>query len=220
MRPSFYQHIVLSLFFHDCAEIRQGPSPFALAACTAAGNRGTGSLALRPSAHRCAISRHSRSSASPRRFDAAAADQGSAGPLDPPQDCLAGPFFYQHPRRPTVDGAAPLVHLHDFYVCGIRAGPPLTGRRTTCISISERTGHYSRSRPLCGEPRTLPRRPRCRNWLAGVPAPPSPRETPHPTAPRTLQILFIGLAGLPAPRTPRDTSIPAPPRTLLFSLSA
>ena len=32
LRPSFYQHIELSLFFHDCVEVRQGPSPFALAA--------------------------------------------------------------------------------------------------------------------------------------------------------------------------------------------
>ena len=123
------------LFFHDCVEVRQGPSPFAMAACTAAGNRGTGSLALRPSAHRCAISRHSRSSASPRRFDAAAADQGSAGPLDPPCRCVGGDFR-RVLRRPTVDGAPPNLHLHDLYAGGCRAGPPLTGRRTTCISMA------------------------------------------------------------------------------------
>ena len=53
------------------------------------------------------------------------------------------------PRRPTVDGAPPLVHLHNLYAGGYRAGPPLTGRppdvhlhslyaggqRTACISI-------------------------------------------------------------------------------------
>ena len=82
-------------------------------------------LTLRPSAHRCAISRHSRSSASPRRFDAAAADQGSTGPLDPPSRCVGGDFRWVL-RRPTVDGAPPLVHLHNLY-----AG----GQRTTYISI-------------------------------------------------------------------------------------
>ena len=121
-RLSFLQHIAFSLFFRDRMEVRQGPGPFALAACTAAGNRGTGSLALRPSAHRCAISRHSRSSASPRRFDAAAADQGSAGPLDPPQDCLAC-YFRRVPRRPTLDGPAYEVGLHDLYAGGSAGNP-------------------------------------------------------------------------------------------------
>ena len=69
-----------------------------------------------------------------------------------------------------------MVHLHDFYVCGIRAGPPLTGRRTTCISM---TFTFT-------APRTL-------------------RATPYPAVPRTLPKSASGLygggysAGHPAP---------------------
>ena len=64
------------------------------------------------------------------------------------------------PRRPTVDGAPPLVHLHNLNAGGCRAGPPLTGRRTTCISITLTPRH---------------------------PAPPlTLRATSHPAAPLTL----------------------------------
>ena len=38
----------VGLFFRDRVGIRQSPGPFALAACTAAGNRGTGSLVAPP----------------------------------------------------------------------------------------------------------------------------------------------------------------------------
>ena len=84
------------------------------------------------------------------------------------------------PRRPTVDGAPPLVHLHNLYAGRCRAGPPLTGRRTTCISIAftfatpratsppRPTAHAAKigltslpGRLLCGSPRTLPCRARC-----------------------------------------------------------
>ena len=153
-------------------------------------------LTLRPSAHRCAISRHSRSSASPRRFDTAAADQGSAGPLDPPHGIVARRFFNS--------------------IC---AGPPLTGRRTRCISIAF-TFAAPRATSPPAPPPTLPKSasgPAGGGYFAGVPAPhraaclagnPAPCHAPHAAK--------IGLTGLPAPRPPRVTPHPAPSPTFLF----
>ena len=60
------------------------------------------------------------------------------GPQDPwtPRKITLRGDFRRVPRRPTVDGAPPDLHLHDFYAGGCRAGPPLTGRRTACISMA------------------------------------------------------------------------------------
>ena len=66
---------------------------------------------LRPSAHRFAISRHSRSSASPAVSNAAPADQGSKGPLDPPWPVGLRSVGEVLPPRPTADGPGPEVPL-------------------------------------------------------------------------------------------------------------
>ena len=83
------------------------------------------------------------------RFDAVDADQGSAGPLDPPHGIVAGPSLCAlsappHRRRGGAQRASPcplqrrtvvLLHLHNLHAGGCRPGPPMTGRRPRYISI-------------------------------------------------------------------------------------
>ena len=103
-----------------------------------------------------------------RRFDAAAADQGSTGPLDPPCRCV-GEDFRPLPRQPTLDGPALEVLLH-------------------CLHAG---GHTPRCHPPCGTPRTFSRRSRCQNWLAGFPEPRTQRGTPNPPPPLTLNFSLL-----------------------------
>ena len=70
--------------------------------------------------------------------------RGPQDPWTPRKIALRGHLFAPYPRRPTVDGAPPKVHLHNFYDGVGRPGPPLTGRRTRWVSISVRTGRMVR----------------------------------------------------------------------------
>ena len=105
----------------------------------------------------------------------------------------------QDPWTPRVDALAAI-----FGPC--RAGPPLTGRRPTCISMAFTL--------VTGKPRTPPRCPRCQNWLAGFPEPRTLRGTPTPCPAAHVAFFFIGLAGLPVSLTPRETPHPAALPTL------
>ena len=113
-----------------------------------------------------------------RRFDAAAADQGSTGPLDPPHDFVAWPSLCAQ--------SAPAHRRR----AGARSSSPLP----------------SRWRPYSKVPPTLwetphPAAPLTLIFLfiglSGLPAPVALRETPHPAAPPTLPKLASGLSGSP-----------------------
>ena len=111
--------------------------------------------------------------------------RGPRDPWTPRTVSLRGHLCEPLPRRPTLDGPAHKVHLHD----------PLRLRHST----------------HCGKPRAPSRRPRRQNWLAGFPAPRTPPGTLTPRLAAHVAFLFIGLAGLPAPLTPRSPPHPAPP---------
>ena len=137
-------------------------------------------------------------------------------------------------RRPPTRGPRDpwtprTVSLRVFFIRSCRAGPPLTGRRTTCISITLTftAPRTLRATPRPTLPRTLPKSASGRSgtahpagnlapalaanaanslyWLADLPAAVSPRETPRPAVPRTLPKSASGLygggysAGHPAP---------------------
>ena len=121
------------------------------------------------------------------------------------------PNIYARPRRPTVDGAPPLVHLHDFYAGECRAGPPLTGRRTAYISIAFT---FAAPRTMRATPHPSPAAHAAKIGLTGVPASLTRPDTPHPPAPQTLLFSLLALAGFPALPTLRATPHPAPPPTL------
>src|SRR5699024_1856557 len=85
---------------------------------------------------------------------------------------------------------------------------------------------YPLSWRLRGQPRTPPLRPRCQNWLEGLPGAVTLRGSLHPCpaalfagnpAPcRAAHAAKIGLAGFPAPPSLRATPRPAPLLTLHF----
>ena len=114
------------------------------------------------------------------------------------------------PRRPTVDGAPPLVHLHDLYAGGCRAGPPLTGRRTTCVSITLTFAalYTLRATPHPAPPAALPK------LASGLSGGGYSAGNPAPTPAAHVDFFFIGLAGLPAAVSSRETPHPATPHTL------
>ena len=123
-----------------------------------------------------------------RRFDAAAADQGSTGPLDPPCRCVGGDFR-PLPRRPTLDGPAPEVLLHCLYA-GDRETPHLAPPPTLpklAIGLSgapHAAGHPAPSPAAHVEFFFI--------GLAGLPAPLTRRETSHPPAPlRCIRLIVF-----------------------------
>ena len=172
---------------------------------------------------------------------------GVHGTPGPPQDCLAGPFFYQHPRRPTLDGPAHNVRLHYLYVCGTpHAAGYLAPHRAANVAFlfiglaglpEPRT---LRATPRLAHPPTLPKSasglsgaPHAAGYLAPHRAanaafflywPSGPTGTAQPSgnpAPfPAAHAAKIGLAGLTAPLAPREPPHPPPPPTLLFSLLA
>ncbi len=111
------------------------------------------------------------------------------------------------PTRGPLDPWTPRkIALRGYFFTCIRAGPPLTGRRTRCISMALTPRHCGR----CGRSRTLPRRSRCQNRLAGFPAPRTPPGTLTPRPAAHVAFLFIGLAGLLAAVSPRAPPHPPP----------
>ena len=123
------------------------------------------------------------------------------------------------PRRPTVDGPAHNVHLHNPYAAAPRTlwatsppAPPLT--------LPKLAWRACRHLLLRGNPHTLTRRARCFFLYR----PSGPDGTTH--FPGNLALCHahhaakIGLAGLTVPLAPREFPHPPPPLTLHFSLSA
>ena len=94
--------------------------------------------------------------------------------------------IYAHLPRPTLDGPGPFVRLHNPYAGGCRAGPPLTGRRTTCVSITLTSAAprtlWATSPPA--PPLTLPKS------ASGLSGAPHATGTPAPSPPRTLLFLY------------------------------
>ena len=112
------------------------------------------------------------------------------------------PGLYARPRRPTVDGAPPSVHLHTLYAGGIRAGPPLTGRRTRYISMTLTFAalYTLRATPRPAMPQTLPK------LASGPTGATHPARHPAPSPATHVAFLFIGLAGVFLQLTCRDNS--------------
>ena len=95
--------------------------------------------------------------------------RGPQDPWTPRTIGLCGYLFALLPRRPTLDGPAHNVHLHNLYAGGTShtAGNP----EPCCAAHAAKIG------------------------LAGFPAPPSLRGTPRPAPPPALHFLFIGPSG-------------------------
>ena len=108
------------------------------------------------------------------------------------------------PTRGPQDPWTPRkIALRGFFVRSCRAGPPLTGRRTTCISMTFTFAALRtlRETPRPAMPHTLPK---SASGLSGTAQPAG--HPAHPPPPRTLPKLASGLsgggcsAGHPAPR--------------------
>ena len=113
--------------------------------------------------------------------------RGPQDPWTPRTVSLRGHLFTPYPRRPTVDGAPPLVHLHNLYAGGTShtAGNPVLCPAAHAAKIGWRAfrDHLPRETP-----RTLPCQERCFSLyrLAGLPGAITLRETPRPATPRAL----------------------------------
>ena len=102
--------------------------------------------------------------------------------------------LYARPRRPTLDGPAPDLHLHGLYA-GERktshpAAPPTLPKLASGLSgVPHAAGHPKPSPAAHVEFFFI--------GLAGRPVSLTPRETSHPAALPTLPKLASGLSGAP-----------------------
>ena len=93
--------------------------------------------------------------------------RGPQDPWTPRTVSLRGHPCRLLPHRPTVDGPAHEVGLHNPYAGGCAAPHRRRGAALGASPHSLRRRHLAHR----GKPRTLPCRPRCQNWLAGFPGP-------------------------------------------------